>query len=138
MMRVVLDSNVVVSALLFNGRTSALVPLWRSGRFSLLANEGMVREYAAVLAYPKFKLTGDEISRLIHEELMPCLAPVKRWKGKLAVLPTDATDIPFIQAALSGQASYLVTGDKHLLVLNGRYPFRIVPPGVFLGELEKF
>jgi predicted nucleic acid-binding protein len=46
--------------------------------------------------------------------------------------PKDDSDIPFQHAALEGSARYLISGDPHLLDLNGKYPFSIVTPAQFL------
>jgi putative PIN family toxin of toxin-antitoxin system len=55
--RVVIDTNVVISALLFGGEPGELIPLWKSGRIKPLASKEMVDEYLRVLTYPKFGLT---------------------------------------------------------------------------------
>ena len=60
-MRVVLDTNTVVSALLFTGTASALVSHWQSQRISLLLSGPMLEEYLRVLAYPKFRLTAEDV-----------------------------------------------------------------------------
>ena len=53
-MRVVLDTNVVVSALLFTGISSKLVPLWQGGVITALVSRNILEEYLRVLSYPKF------------------------------------------------------------------------------------
>ena len=76
-MRVVLDSNVLISALLFSGITSKLVPLWQRGTITVLLSREILEEYLQVLAYPKFQLSEGEIKGLIEEELLPFVQIIK-------------------------------------------------------------
>ena len=76
-MRVVLDTNVLVSALLFTGISSELVPLWQKGTITVLLSREILEEYLRVFAYPKFQLSEGEIKRLIEEELLPFVRVIK-------------------------------------------------------------
>jgi len=71
-MRVVIDTNVMVSALLFQGVTSQLVPLWQKGTMTLLLSGEILEEYLRVLAYSKFQLAKNEIRRLIEGDNSFC------------------------------------------------------------------
>ena len=70
-MRVVLDTNAVVSALLFTGISSELVLLWQKGLITLLLSREILDEYPRVFSYPKFKLSEEEIKELIQEQVLP-------------------------------------------------------------------
>ena len=118
--RVVLDTNVVLSALLFGGGPAARVRVgWQSGRFVPLASRATAQELVRVLAYPKFRLSAGE-----QEEL---LADVMPWVEVVDVpdppptVPTcrDPFDLPFLQLAIAGRARALVSGDRDLLALAG-------------------
>ena len=71
MRRVVLDTNVVVSALLFRGATSELHAIWKRGGLTLVVSEVSLAELTRVLAYPKFRLTGDMVAGLLATEVLP-------------------------------------------------------------------
>ena len=72
-LRVVLDSNVVLSALLFSrGRLSVLRKAWHDARFFPMVSSVTVTELMRVLAYPKFKLTADEQRELLADYLPYC------------------------------------------------------------------
>ncbi|HUV78095.1 MAG TPA: putative toxin-antitoxin system toxin component, PIN family, partial [Desulfobacterales bacterium] len=58
--RVVIDTNIIVSAILFGGIPGELIPLWKSGRIKPLASKKIIEEYIKVLAYPKFELSETE------------------------------------------------------------------------------
>ena len=70
-LRVVLDTNVIVSALLFTGKVSCLVDKWKSGSMILLATKEIIQGYLRVLAYPKFELTETEIETVLNQEILP-------------------------------------------------------------------
>lgn len=115
--RVVLDTNIVISALLFHGEVSRIHALWRKGAFIFLASAGIVREYAKVLAYPKFKLTRREIQALLNEEILPHIEPVTiPERGE--TVSRDPDDDKFLACAHAGRADCLVSGDADLLSLK--------------------
>lgn len=126
-MRVVLDTNVVLSALVFAG--GALGPLrgaWQSARCVPLVSAVTVTELAQALAYRKFKLTAEEQRELLADYLP--YATVVRMPARPPKTPDcrDPTDIPFLQLAVVGKADYLVTGDKDLLALAGQFDRSVI------------
>jgi len=58
--KVVVDTNVLVSALLFGGKPEKLMPLWQRGTIRPLASKEIIDEYLRVLTYPKFKLSEED------------------------------------------------------------------------------
>ena len=133
-MRVVLDTNVVLSALLFDGVSSRIHLQWKNKAILPFANRAMIKEYARVLAYRKFKLTPEEIAALFEEEIFPFFSIIPTLSKKVAYPPDDLNDVPFLHAAIDGAAKVLISGDPHLLDLNGKYPFPIVSPAEFLKK----
>jgi len=115
--RVVLDTNVVVSALLFRGELSCLHALWKKKAFVIAASKEIIEEYIRVLAYPKFKLTEMEIEALVHEELLPYIEPVTDFEDVRGVCQ-DPDDDKFLACATAGKADFIVSGDAHLLSLK--------------------
>lgn len=118
-LKVVLDTNVLVSALLFNGRAAALVGLWKSGRIVPVFTKETFDEFRLVLSYPKFKLTRSEIAAIIQEEVLPYFEVIETGPAVHGVC-TDADDDKFITCALSSSARFLVSGD-HDLCAVGKY-----------------
>jgi putative PIN family toxin of toxin-antitoxin system len=112
--RVVLDTNVLVSALLFSGTASRLVTLWQSHRIVPLVSRPILEEYFRVLAYPKFRLSTAEVRGLVEEQVLPFVETV-RIRRRLAVVRLDPDDDKFIECAAAGHAQYVVTGDSALL-----------------------
>lgn len=133
--RVMLDTNVVLSALLITrGRLSALREAWHDARFSPLVSRVTVTELMRVLAYPKFKLAADEQQELLADYLPYC--SVVQLPATPPATPTcpDPFDVPFLQLAVAGKAAYLVTGDKALKGLTLRN-CAIVAPDAFMRTL---
>ena len=118
--RVVLDTNVVVSALLFGaGPTARLRSAWQAGRIVPLASTATARELVRVLAYPKFRLEASEQQDLLADYL-PWVTVVRIPDPPPAVPACrDPFDVPFLHLAVAGQARALVTGDRALLALAG-------------------
>ena len=134
MIRVVLDTNTLVSALLFGGPAARLVPLWQSGRLHPLISRPILREYLRVLAYPKFQLTAEEIRGLL-EEVLPFVESV-RVRERLSVVRRDPADDRFLECAVAGRASYLITGDRDLRTLGSYRRIAIVTAAEFLDQMK--
>ena len=132
--RAVLDTNVVVSALLFDGHPSRLTPFWQQRRLLPVISRPVLQEYLRVLAYPKFKLTSPEVRQAI-DELLP-YAEVALPRKRLRVIRRDPADNKFLECATAGKAQYLVSGNADLLSLGSFQGIRTVSVADFLAILE--
>jgi putative PIN family toxin of toxin-antitoxin system len=132
--RVVLDTNIFISAVLFSGRMGQLVKLWQEGRILVLMSPEVLKEYVKVLAYPKFKLAKQEIKSVIEQELLPFVEPVKVSKA-VRVIAQDPSDDKFFSLALGGKSDFIISGDKHLLGLKEFQGIKIVTAEEFLSGL---
>ena len=120
--RVVLDTNVVLSALVFGGGAAGRVRrAWQQGALVPLASNATVRELVRVLAYPKFRLTQAD-----QEELLADYLPYTKTVRILQPPPQvpecrDALDEPFMHLAVAGKAQVLVSGDRDLLAIAAEF-----------------
>ncbi len=133
---VVIDTNLVLSALVFaGGRLAALRAAWLTRRCIPLASKATGAELMRVLAYPKFKLSIEDREELIGDYLPYCRGV--KIPARLPKLPRcrDPDDQMFLELAAAGPADWLVTGDKDLLVLGPEFGARIVTPEAFLERL---
>ena len=134
--RVVLDTNVVISALLFErSRLSWLRPSWMAGDFRPLVSHGTTAELLRVLSYPKFQLVDQEIEALLGD-FLPFSEPIEvpvEVKEATAAFPRlpDPDDRIFLQLAEAGTAEFLVTGDQDLLTFPPPGDYRIISPAEF-------
>jgi putative PIN family toxin of toxin-antitoxin system len=126
-LRVVLDTNTVLSALLFPaGHLAWLRELWEGHRIVPLASRAAVDELIRVLAYPKFKLQEEEIGVLAGSYLQYVeVVEVDALTMKGLPRCREEADQIFLQLAAAGKADVLVTGDRALLELAGRTTFAI-------------
>ena len=133
--RVVLDTNVLISALLFTGEPSKIVELWQRGRFVPLICRETFEELRAVLKYPKFSLVPDEIQSIIESEILPFFEVVeikKRVKG----ICRDPEDDKFIDCAVEAKADCIISGDTHLLKVKRYQTIAIHSPKDFLQIIK--
>ncbi len=116
--RVVLDTNVVLSALVFGGGAAGRVRrAWQQGALLPLASTATVKELVRVLAYPKFCLSQAEQDELLADYL-PYTKTVRIPQPPPQVPACrDVLDAPFMHLAVAGRAHVLVSGDQDLLAI---------------------
>jgi uncharacterized protein len=135
--RVVLDTNLVLSALVFaQGRLTILRHAWQEGRYIPLASKAITAELIRVLAYPKFRLAAEEQKELLADYLPWCTTV--RIPNPPPETPAcrDPFDLPFLQLAVAGKADYLVTGDRDMLSLADVFTCPIVTADRFMKTLN--
>ena len=120
--RAVLDTNVVLSTLVFrDGAAGQLRLAWQRGLVLPLASTATVQELVRVLAYPKFRLSQAEQDELLADYLP--YAETVRIPQPPPLVPEcrDALDLPFMHLALVGKAQFLVSGDLDLLSIAAEF-----------------
>lgn len=143
--RVVLDTNVVLSALLFrNGRLASLRLAWQQDGFKPVVNRQTMTELARVLSYAKFRLDAAAVHEALNLYLPHAQVHVVQRAGQhTAQIPQcrDPKDQMFLDLAHGAKVNALVTGDQDLLVLDDprkkRLAFRILTPHDFLLALKE-
>ena len=136
--RVVIDTNCIVSALIFSqGKMAWLRHGWQSGDFTPLVNKHTVSELLKVLAYPKSTLTKAEQGLLLADRFLP-YAETVALQDDPKDLPTarDAADQMFLSLVVIGKAEILVSGDKDLLVLKNSVEIPIITINEFENWLH--
>ncbi len=133
--RAVLDTNVVLSALVFRGGTAGQLRLaWQRGLVLPLASTATVQELVRVLAYPKFRLSQAEQDELLADYLP--YAETVRIPQPPPTVPEcrDALDLPFMHLAVAGKAQFLVSGDRDLLARAAGFELACGCSIVYLNE----
>lgn len=133
MMRVVIDTNIVVSGYL-GGRLEAVIVAWKSGKFTLVVSKAIADEYLKVLQRPKFGIEPGEIEDFYALLLSKAdyVIPMRSFK----VVKDDPSDNIFIEAAAAGGANLIVSGDGHLLNLGSFRDIPIITAKEFLEQLK--
>ena len=134
--RVALDTNVVLSALVFGGGAAGqLRTAWQAGMFTPLVSTATAHELVRVLAHPKFHLSAADREELLADYL-PYTTTVR-----IPDLPPsvpecrDPFDVMFLELALIGKEKILVSGDRDLLALAGQANFSIHTLDTFLATI---
>ena len=137
-MRAVLDTNVLVSALLSAGSPpDAITRGGYEGEFQLISSAPLVSELQNVLTRRRIQdrlgWSDPEVAGFItyFSEQAIMVQP----QSQLAVITSDPADNRVLEAALEGKADYVVSGDRHLLDLRAYGGIRIVTPAVFAAVL---
>ena len=127
--RVVLDTNVVLSALLFaKGKLTGLRQSWQTGHITPLVSKESAKELLRTLSYPKFHLAPDEQEILLADYLPFCETVLMPKRLPNVPRCRDRDDELFLHLALVGKADCLITGDADLLSLANRFPIHICTP----------
>ena len=128
-LRVVLDTNVLVSGLAYPGSVpGCIVAAWRRGGLDVVLSHYILDEMARVLPrLSRIRMTPAEIRDLADSFMF--LADIVEPEGAQDVNLRDPADQPVLLTLVAAQANYLVTGDKDLLALADDYP--IVTPAEF-------
>ena len=129
-MRVVLDTNVLVSGIFFTGPPATILAGWASRRFELVASIEVLAEYRRVGAR-----LGSRYPLVDAEPLLDLVTRESRIVDPIPV-PTSACDDPddimFLACAIAGHAHIVVTGDRALLRASGFQGIEVVTPREFL------
>lgn len=130
MKRVVLDTNVVIAALFWQGPPRFVYDLVRNGQLIMLISLKMEQEFIRVLGYDRFGLTSAEILPFVRE-LRSKGVPVDIHTAIMEIT-ADPTDNIFLECAVDGKADYIISGDKHLLSLSSYGGIPVLRPKDFL------
>ena len=131
--KIVLDTNILISALLFNGELSKIVDLWKKGEITPVLSKETFDEMKHVLEYPKLSLTENEIKMIIEEEVLPFFEIVE-LTDKVSGICKDPDDNKFISCALSAKADFIITGDKEFYSLEKFKSVKIINASEFLRD----
>jgi len=131
--RVVLDSNVYISAFLFGGHPRTVLDRLISGKLSGAVSVAILDEVRDVLGRPKFGLSDEAIMALMAElqDLCEIVTPTER----VTAVKDDPDDDRVLECALAAGACVIVSGDAHLLALGQWRGIPIRSPADFAGEL---
>ncbi|HQT98809.1 MAG TPA: putative toxin-antitoxin system toxin component, PIN family [Thermodesulfobacteriota bacterium] len=132
-MRVVLDANIYISALLVGRGCEEILSLGRTGVIQVLSSPEIIDEVASVLKR-KFHWSPADL-RLFLDETSDLCRMVSCDPAEVE-FPPDPADAKILACAVAGKANVIVTGDrKHLLPLKRYRGIPIVSPAEFLGQI---
>ena len=128
-MKIVVDTNILVSAIFFDGLPEKLIDLILSGAVTIVLSEDMLQEYKSTIR----KMFGKLTKSGLRFSLAPLLEYSVKVKPKSKIkICRDSDDDKFIVCAVDGDCEYIITGDNDLLSLDSYKNVNIVTVRDFL------
>ena len=131
-LKVVMDTNVFISGVFFNGHTNQILNAWQSGEFELVVSQEILDEYQRV-----GKIMAEERPKIdLNPILTFVLEHAKVYKSAKLKEPVceDPDDDKFFACALASGSSVIISGDKHLLKVSGYQGIEVLKPREFLNK----
>jgi uncharacterized protein len=131
--KVVLDTNVLLSGILFGGNPRELLFHVIQGRLLAFLSPAVFMEFKEVLARAKFGLTAEECFVIANaiEDVFIFVFP----RCVIERVEDDPDDNRVLECAVTANVDYLITGDPHLLRLESYEQMRIVSPATFINDI---
>jgi len=132
-MRITVDTNVLISALGWNGAEAAVIEMVLDSNLVLCLSAQILSEFYRVVNYPKFGFTDEEIDGFIGRLLTNSI--IVNPSQNINAVADDPDDNKIIECAVEGKAKYIISGDKHLLSLGEYKNVKILRASEFLQVL---
>jgi uncharacterized protein len=134
-MKVILDTNVLVSGIFFKGPPYEILLEWKKNKFKLVTSHGILEEYSEVI---------DELSLQFPQVNVKEILEKVTLNGYLTFsvalsepICDDPDDDKFFAAAIASKCTIIVSGDKHLLHRTGYSGINVIKPAAFLNKYLK-
>lgn len=139
-LRVILDTNIIISALLKpKGKQATILRMAKKGLFQIQMSSPIFEEIKRVFGYPKiWKKIFSPKERL--DQTIAALVRVSEWiepEEKFHIIKNDTSDNKYLECAAEGGADYIVSGDEDLLSLGNFQHTKIVSTRTFLEIINK-
>ena len=134
MLRVVLDTNVLISAILFGGKPRQILEKAIRGEIRLCISEPILEELKGVLQRSKFDYSPEMIQVILTE--LTGIADFVNPSKTIDVVLEDPEDNRILECAVEAEANYIITGDFHLLKLSRYRNIEVVNAVAFLEKLS--
>jgi len=140
MLRVVLDANVFVSAVLKpQSNLAKILELVKEGKIKLVISGDILSEIRSVLLYPKIRKrhcrTPKEVDKFLKKTVR--VSFITSGRMKVEEIKDDPEDNKYLAAAVEGKADFIISGDYHLKDLRIYQGVRILDPSTFLKLMAK-
>jgi len=135
-MKAVLDTNVLISAVISTGTSHEVLVEGFEGSYTIVVSRETVQEFEdTLLKYPdKFGMSPEEVEK--ERDTVEYFADFVTPEAELDIVEEDESDNMFLEAAVGADAEYVVSGDPHLLEIGEYRGIEILPPDEFLDRLD--
>ena len=131
-MRVVIDTNVLISAIFFKVKPDIILDTWGNGKLEIILSAEIFTEYSRVLHRLADKYPSIDTSGILY--LLAAGSKFVEPADMDKPICEDPDDDEFIAAAIGGTVKTIISGDKHLLDFNGYYGIEILRPSEFIDQ----
>jgi len=131
-MKIVLDTNVLISGIFFSGPPYQILKAWQEGKIQIAVSKDILIEYHRVAEELSAKFPNVEISQIL--ELLTIHSEMVNTQGLEVSVCEDPDDNMFISCALGSKSRIIVSGDKHLLKISGYQKIEVLKPRIFLDN----
>ncbi len=132
-MKVVVDTNVVISGVFFGGMPSRVLEAWRDGEFDLVVSPEVLEEYRRVGEELTARFPGVSLAPFLA--LLVMNAEIVEAPGLSDQVSRDRDDDKFIACAIAANCQTIISGDKDLLEVTGYQGLKVVAPREFLESV---
>ncbi len=129
-MKIVIDTNIYISAIFWGGKPREVIDMGRLEKILIFTSSAIENELAEKLS-KKFKLNEDEINNILID--FSTFSIPTEVSLHIEAVPDDPEDNKFIECALICHADYIVSGDRHLLNLKEYAGIKIITASEFLS-----
>ena len=139
-LKVVIDTNIAISGLLWNGLPNKILRLARDGFIEVCSTRTTCEEFAKVLGYSRFQKRLDKLG-LTKEEVVDYYEDIVMFyeeNASIRVVTKDPNDDRFIEAALDSACNMIISGDEHLLEIKEYQGIMILSAREFWEVYEKY
>ncbi len=135
MLRVVADTNVLISAVIAEGNEYQLLKLAKAGKIRIITSPQIIKELRGVISRQKFRFSEEQINAIVKQIIS--ISEIVVTKTSVSVIKEDPADDRILEAALDGKADYIASGDKDLLSLKEFRGIKIRTSKDFLEGVDK-
>ena len=131
-MRVILDTNVLISGIFFSGPPAKILQAWRAGKVQLVVSPDILKEYFEVGKRLSLRYPGIDMGPLLM--LLARNTELVEAATLPAPVSNDADDDKFLACALASHTGMIISGDDDLLTVSGYRNIRILTPRAFVNK----
>ena len=129
--KVVLDTNILISALGWKGKPRLIFEKVLNGELELILSDKQLEEIINVLNYPKFNFNDDQKSKFIN--ILLEVSTLIKLNKIVDIIKEDPDDNIILTSAISGNADFIISGDEHLLNLKKFKNIKILSANNFIS-----
>lgn len=134
-LRIVLDTNVIISAILFGGIPRSILDMLISGKHDFFLSMPIIEEIREVLNRPKFEFDNERILLLIEELHSLCI--IVKPTRSINFIIDDPADNKILECAIEANAEIIVSGDSHLFSIGSYKGIKILSPRQFISTIAQ-